>query len=172
MKTLTEIRTEAIANGACEGNLYPFRYLNEPLSPEKELLAWQVVLGNRKWLIYHYILCEKDIPEVEKKANYIAVEYYFSSKIAEYGFKDGKLEGLFIMFYDNGSISSLRTYKKSFKHGIEKRYFRTPSGSRNISIRCYWEDNLVTKTQYYYNVIAEYITDNCRLLLKAFKGIF
>jgi hypothetical protein len=175
MKSLTEIRTEAIFKGACAGSLYPFKYLNEPLSPEKELLAWQVILGNIEWLRIKVILFAEDVPEIEKKANYIAVQYDFSGKTIEYGFKDGKKEGLYIEFYRDESISILRTYRKGIIHGIEKDYHW--SSSFNIepikySIWYYWEGNLVTKTQYYFNELENYIAKNCRLLLKAFKGIF
>ena len=111
MKTLEEIGKFAEKHNACEAQINKCKQLFEE---GNELMIWQTVLGNIRWLKYKGL--DIDILEVEKKAKGVGVGWYENGqKKYEINFKNGKEKGKWIWWYENGH----KKYEENYKNGKE-----------------------------------------------------
>ena len=134
MKTLIQIRDEAIAKKACETQLNPFC---KAIDEGDDLLAWQMVLGNNEWLIDAGIIKKSDLKAICIEAQGIGLRFYTSGNVeSRWNYKDGKLHGLCEWFYESGNIKHRYNYKDGKLPGIYEWFYE----SGNIKHRWNYKD--------------------------------
>ena len=121
MKTLKEIKELCKQANACKAQINP---LSQFIEEGKEVEAWQILLGNYKWLVNKNILIEEDKKEVCELAGNVGVIYHENGKICVKSiYKDGKLEGVREWFYDNGNIMEKSICKNDKLEGVSEEYY-------------------------------------------------
>ena len=121
MKTLKEIYELCEQANACKEQINP---LSQFIEEGKEVEAWQILLGNYKWLVNKNILIEEDKKEVCELAGNVGVLYHENGKIwIKSIYKAGKLDGVCERFYDNGNIEVKLIYKDGKREGVSEWYY-------------------------------------------------
>ena len=186
MKTLKEIYELCKKANACKEQINP---LSQFIEEGKEVEAWQILLGNYKWLVNKNILIEEDKKEVCElagnvgvrfhengtiwvKSNYKNVKlngacerFYWNGNIMEKSiYKNGELEGVREWFYGNGKMGEKSIYKNGKLEGVYEWYY----ANGNIKVKSnYKADELDGVCEWYYekgNIESKSIYKNGKLL--------
>lgn len=125
------IRELAGKQKACNAQFVPFC---QAIDNGNELLAWQIVLGNKNWLTANHVPIPSNVAAL---ANYIGISLYPNGKIKtkiSYD-TDGNMT-LIEDFYKNGVMQSRYMYKCGRIHGICEIWNETGE-----LLAKYWEVN-------------------------------
>ena len=100
MKLLLETIRQLASNAkACDAQFVPFC---QAIDSGNELLAWQIILGNKAWLENQKIPLPR---ELEKLANGIGIKFHKNGQLWEKSnWENGKLHGLMEEFHENGQL--------------------------------------------------------------------
>lgn len=129
--TLETIRQAAAQAHACEAQFRPFC---QAIDNGNELLAWQIVLGNRDWLNQNLIFLPSNLEEL---AHGIGIRYYNNGQLAEkINWKDGKIHGLREWYYENGQLMEKSNWKNDKWHGLSELFYQ----SGGLYEKANWED--------------------------------
>lgn len=133
MTTLASIRQLALKHGACAAQFAPFC---QAIDNGNELLAWQIVMGNKIWLKLEGIQLPINLEEL---SNGIGIRYHENGQLyVKSNWKNGQRHGLYERFYENGRLLEKSNWKDGQRHGLNEWFHK----NGQLLSKSNWENGL------------------------------